>query len=429
MVDIVNAVNQIRPLNLPALLNQIETIKGQRNQNALAPLAEERMRLQNQVIQGDIGQIDARNDLLQAQLEGQRTSNEVAQSGLDNERRQQALARLSVIADRGAQSDNPAAFFSTMAGSPEVSQLAEQAGLSDILDPANLSIEGMDDDQIRQEFGSTARALQQLARGDTGQTAASRSFDDLTAGFTEEEKARARRVAARIEPPAGTSALERFALQPELARSAVGVEQLMSSARAAGGQGGLRLTPGQKAVDNAFASDFVEWRGGGFADVEKNIGQLSGVIDTLETGESNITGPGIGLQPNGLLALTNPAALDTKEQVEEVVQRNLRVILGAQFTEKEGERLIQRAYNPFLEESLNAKRLNRLVKAMSAAAKSKEKAARYFENNGTLAGYKGEVPSLAAIENAFDNSETKEERAERLRQENAILRQQRQGQR
>lgn len=183
------------------------------------------------------------------------------------------------------------------------------------------------------------------------------------------------------------------------------------------GGGGLNLTEGQKKVDAAFAPDFVAWQAqGGFADVQKNVSQLGDVQKRLNAGEK-LTGTLIGNQPRAILATTNPEALDALEQVEEVIQRNLRLILGAQFTEKEGVRLIARAYNPRLEPELNAKRLARLTKSLTAAAKAKNEAAKYFTLNGTLAGWGGTMPSISGIENELDNAETPQERLQRLRAE------------
>src|SRR5690606_8783450 len=85
----------------------------------------------------------------------------------------------------------------------------------------------------------------------------------------------------------------------------------------------------------------------------------------------------------------------TKEKVEEVVQRNLRVILGAQFTEKEGERLISRAYNPRLSEAENKARVDRLIQQISEAAKAKLDAAQYFQQHGSLVGWKGRLPRMS----------------------------------
>lgn len=153
-------------------------------------------------------------------------------------------------------------------------------------------------------------------------------------------------------------------------------------------------TPGQKKVDEAFAADFVDWERGGFSDVQKQMVQLEEAQKALESGR-NLTGPDIGLQPNQVLAITNPDAIAVREAVEEVVQRNLRLILGAQFTEKEGERLIQRAFNPMLDEKENAKRLRRLIDQIKSAAEAKQAANDYFREHGTLTGWTGRMPTIA----------------------------------
>lgn len=167
--------------------------------------------------------------------------------------------------------------------------------------------------------------------------------------------------------------------------------------------GGGELTPGQKKVDEKFAEDFVAWSSGGGQDMAAQIAQLKPVISALEEGKP-ITGLQVAVQPDLLLAMTNPTALQSREQVEEVVQRNLRVILGAQFTEKEGERLIARAFNPKLPPQENAKRLRRLFLQMSTAAEQKQEMANYFQENGTLRGFKGKMPTVNDFYNAMEGS-------------------------
>ena len=165
--------------------------------------------------------------------------------------------------------------------------------------------------------------------------------------------------------------------------------------------GGSQLTPGQEAVDKKFADDYVAWRGGGGQDMVAQISQLKPVIQALEEGKS-ITGMKVAVQPDLLLAMTNPQALQSREQVEEVVQRNLRAVLGPQFTEKEGERLIARAYNPKLPPEENAKRLRRLFLQMSTAAEQKQEMVDYFEQNGTLRGFKGKMPTVQDFYKAME---------------------------
>lgn len=156
------------------------------------------------------------------------------------------------------------------------------------------------------------------------------------------------------------------------------------------------LSPGQKKADQEFAKAYVEFNaGGGFADVEKNLAQLEAVITELES-DSDLTGPVRGNIPDEIGAFTEQGrkAINVREQVEEVVQRNLRLVLGAQFTQKEGERLIARAFNPRLEEKENAARVRRLIGQIKSAAQQKKAASEYFERNGTLIGFTGRLPSF-----------------------------------
>ena len=148
------------------------------------------------------------------------------------------------------------------------------------------------------------------------------------------------------------------------------------------------MTEGQKAIDKAFSKEYGDFvLKGGFADVNKGLSQLDEAVNILETAGG--TGEFIGNLPDSLSAIFNKSGLKAKELVSEVVQRNLRLILGAQFTENEGERLINRAFNPRLSEEENIKRVKRLAKSIQNAANQKRKASEYFEKFGTLKGFKG----------------------------------------
>lgn len=156
-----------------------------------------------------------------------------------------------------------------------------------------------------------------------------------------------------------------------------------------------QLSPAERKVDEAYAKDYVEWRpNGGSADVEKSLAQLDEVVIKLKSGKE-LTGPARGLAPDFVRRFTNPEAVAVKNAVEEVVQRNLRIVLGSQFTEEEGIRLIERAFNVGLEEEENAKRVGRLREQIRKAADAKNSAADYFEQNGTLKGWTGKLPKMS----------------------------------
>lgn len=160
--------------------------------------------------------------------------------------------------------------------------------------------------------------------------------------------------------------------------------------------GGESLTPGQKKIDEAFAETYLDWNAGGFADSVKQLDQLDEALRILESGE-NITGA-IGALPAQLAPFFNPNGTVARENVEEVVQRSLREILGAQFTEREGERLIARAFNPLMKPEENAKRVRRLLTTIGSMADAKQDMVDYFDENGTLRGYKGSRPTASQIE-------------------------------
>ena len=164
------------------------------------------------------------------------------------------------------------------------------------------------------------------------------------------------------------------------------------------------FTHGFKKLDENFGKWMSGFIGeGGHADSLKMIGQLAGVeaeLKAISEGTSNInlTGPYLGKSPESVRAHTHPESVAAQNAVEEVVQRNLKAILGAQFTQQEGERLIARAYNPQLEEGENLKRITRLLKQMRSALKMQMSAIAYFDTNGTLQGWKGTRPTKEAFD-------------------------------
>lgn len=163
----------------------------------------------------------------------------------------------------------------------------------------------------------------------------------------------------------------------------------------------IPLTDGEKSRDRKFGDQLVEFN---LPDINKGLEQLTEASEALSK-SNTLTGPIVSLMPNFVGDRVNPKAAEVREAVEEVVQRNLRLVLGAQFTEKEGERLISRAYNPTLDEAENKKRVERLIKSIKDAAQEKLNMKSYFEKNGTLKGYDSNQPSIASIEqSAFGES-------------------------
>lgn len=161
-------------------------------------------------------------------------------------------------------------------------------------------------------------------------------------------------------------------------------------------------TQGQTQADKKFAEEYVEFKAsGGYADVQKQLTQLRGVSKNLET--QPLTGPVIGNVPERALKVMNPNAVAARDMVFDTAQRNLRLILGPQFTAKEGEALLGRAYDIALPPAENKKRVDRLITQIETAARAKQEAIDYFEKNGTLTGFKGKLWTLADF---MSNTET-----------------------
>jgi hypothetical protein len=172
---------------------------------------------------------------------------------------------------------------------------------------------------------------------------------------------------------------------------------------------GRELSPGFKKRDELFADIALEWDIGGGVDALKQLTQIEDVIGRIDRGE-NISGGVAGFAPDVVRAFVDPNAQDAKDTVEEVVQRNLKAVLGTQFAQNEGAELIKRAFNTKLSPEINRKRLQRLFTQMRLAGEQRKAMVEHFNTMGTLQGYTGRQPSAtdfyAAIEGQAPTDQT-----------------------
>lgn len=155
-------------------------------------------------------------------------------------------------------------------------------------------------------------------------------------------------------------------------------------------------TPIQLKSDEKFAQDYIDWKSGGQVTAARNISQVTEVLNQVMSGQQ-VSGPILGLMPDFVTAITNPAALDAKERIAQVVQGSLRETLGAQFTEKEGQQIIARAFNPQLDAQTNARRLAYLMEQIKQQAANKQAMVDYVDQYGTLKGYTGPKVDVTAF--------------------------------
>ena len=152
-----------------------------------------------------------------------------------------------------------------------------------------------------------------------------------------------------------------------------------------------------KEYNKVAIPDMIAWENLGGSDALMNLVKLKDALTELEKPGSMVTGAIIGMAPDLVNAFINPTATDVRENIESVVQRNLKAVLGAQFTEREGERLISRAFNPKLPPETNAKRLKLLIEQMEQSAQAQNARLAWIKdpaNNSSFRGFDGATPNM-----------------------------------
>ena len=151
---------------------------------------------------------------------------------------------------------------------------------------------------------------------------------------------------------------------------------------------------GWKTVNEKFGTEVNDWViSGGFSGAKANLIKIDDAIEQLEKSKDDffgLTGKNVGFIHKGLRAMFNPDSADLEDNIRSIVYESLRQTLGAQFAEKEGEKLIQASFNSMLSEEKNIVRLKRMRAKILEMAKAKQKSYEYFiANNGNMSGYSG----------------------------------------
>lgn len=167
------------------------------------------------------------------------------------------------------------------------------------------------------------------------------------------------------------------------------MQQLATMTGLAAGKGAGKSGVGETAVDRMFAKKYIDFITEEFPALQQNIATMGDLVDILNT-EKNLTGPYIGSIPKSVRDVTNPASSDLQERYEKIVGESLKRVLGGQFTDQEGTRVLRQSFNPTLDQATNAKRIRATQLELQQAAEAKAAAARYYEQNGfSLKGYQG----------------------------------------
>lgn len=180
--------------------------------------------------------------------------------------------------------------------------------------------------------------------------------------------------------PKGTSELDKAKAQTEKAKA--GYYEARSKAPS------QKVTEGEKVIDREFAKDYNDWSSGGKADYEVNSKIFKDAIKGLKSGKvSTGSMSGMGSRIPGYRSDTR----EVEDQVRKAINGMLRATLGAQFTEKEGERIFAQTFDPFKSEEANVAAMEAELAKLEKRKNSIEDMGKYYTKNKTLSGY--EVPA------------------------------------
>lgn len=186
----------------------------------------------------------------------------------------------------------------------------------------------------------------------------------------------------------------------ELVRNDEVIELLNEQARIKNQQKTGGLTVGQKKLDETFAKDLVANRDKLLND-KVNLSKIENILAEINDPDFQATGTIRQKSPilEDLLKFDSQGQrrLDLSDRVRNVVQQSLRTILGAQFTEREGEKLIASYFNPALPESYNQRRLAELQTQLKAKTDYEDARINHFIENGTMDKFNLKPPSAEDI--------------------------------
>ena len=143
-----------------------------------------------------------------------------------------------------------------------------------------------------------------------------------------------------------------------------------------------QMTEGQRAQQKQNANNLVQ-----AAELLANWEANGGLLDWTKIGTFL-----------GYPKLSELASQDLElaaNKVRQVIQQSSREILGGQFTERESKDLTNRAFNPLFDAEANFDLIANNLRVLQTAVRDQEEASRYFDANGTLAGFQPQSELIA----------------------------------
>jgi hypothetical protein len=168
------------------------------------------------------------------------------------------------------------------------------------------------------------------------------------------------------------------------------------------------MSPGAIKTDQDKAPEINEWKQHGGLDAVKAITQVNKAINILQTkgGTGFMAGLAQENLPPSLATLANPDGTIAQDAMKETVQLSLRPILGAQFTQQEGEALMARAFNVNLSPQENVRRAKLILDQITDIAQNKQAEAEWWDTHGsTMQGYSPKPLNFQALKGMFQEEQ------------------------
>lgn len=146
----------------------------------------------------------------------------------------------------------------------------------------------------------------------------------------------------------------------------------------------------EETKQKELAKAGVEWIQKDRGIFKANLDKTNHAVDLIKKAinkKEPLFGPVRGKVPDAIRALTNPDAIAARDSIHSAIQDTLRPTLGAQFTEKEGERIMKLAVNPELDDKENLRRANELQKVISNKIKFSDDLYSYMDKHGSDKGF------------------------------------------
>ena len=170
-------------------------------------------------------------------------------------------------------------------------------------------------------------------------------------------------------------------------RSSEDLKKLALKATKAGPVG-KDFSPAQKKFDEEMAKSMAEFTTGGGIKVAKAADKsLQGTINRFKKLKPGLMTRIGSMAPDAARGLMQGEYKSIEQEVRQNVTELLRSTLGAQFTEREGERIFSQTFDPTLHPDVNLRRMEILRTKLKTIADERARAIDWFKAHKTFDGY------------------------------------------